>query len=76
MTVTVPSFNPILLEGLSSDTKPLTYEAPGNPTQPVPPRSSFVETDTGKYFVFTGSTWASAGTPVSDLEFINYFLGE
>lgn len=76
MTVTAPSFNPILLEGLSTDIKPSTWAAPGNPTQPVPPRSSFMETDTGKIFFFSGTTWFATATPVADLEFFNYFLGE
>ena len=57
MTVNELSFNPILLEGLSSDTKPSTWAAPGTPLQPVPPRSSFIETNTGAEFYFTGVLW-------------------
>ena len=57
MTVTVPSYNPILLEGLSTDTKPDTWEAPGNTTQSTPPRSTFLETDTGDEYYYTGETW-------------------
>ena len=76
MTVTAPSFNPIILEGLSTDTKPSTYAAPGATEQPIPPRSTFMETDTGIQFYYSGSSWFSIGTPISDLEFINYFLGE
>ncbi len=57
MTVTAPSYHPINIEGLSADVKPSTWAAPGNPIQPVPPRSSFIETDTGDEFYFTGVLW-------------------
>lgn len=57
MTVTVPSYNPILFEGLSTDTKPDTWDAPGNNEQAVPTRSTFIETDTGDEYIYTGSSW-------------------
>ncbi len=57
MTIRELSNDPILLEGLSTDTKPVTWDAPGQVTQAVPPRSLFIETDTGNQYTFTGSTW-------------------
>jgi len=57
MTVTVPSFNPILFEGLSTDTKPDTWAAPGQPLQATPARSNFIETDTGDEYHYSGSAW-------------------
>ena len=57
MTVTAPSYHPINIEGLSTDTKPSTYATAGALTQAIPPRSSFIETDTGDEFYYTGVLW-------------------
>jgi len=60
MAVTVNSgveYKPIFMTGLSTDTKPLTYSAPGNNKQDIPDRSEFLETDTGNTYVLYDSVW-------------------
>jgi len=67
MTVTVPDFNPILFSGLSTDTKPSTWIAPGNVTQATPERSLFMETDTGDEYFYDGSVWRFKSRSVNNL---------
>lgn len=64
------SVPPILLEGLAADTKPITWLAPGNVNQAVPPRSSFIETDTGDEYYYAGKwvLYKRNGSPVSLLD--------
>lgn len=66
MSIQDASFRPIILSGLSTDTKPTVWQAPGNDTQPVPSRSTFIEIDTGVDYVYTGAKWIE---PLPDEDF-------
>lgn len=56
MAVTMAPISNHLYQGLSGDTKPTNTIVPVN--------AIFYETDTGNFFIYTGSAWvASDGAP-------------